>query len=94
MNPTRGVASAWYFSVPDTILWALMFVLLAYGLLSLALRDENIVMRTLRLAGSPLLVPLGALAPALLPRAVVALYAIACLWVIRVVLFLLAQALR
>jgi uncharacterized protein YggT (Ycf19 family) len=89
MTPAR-----WYLAVPDMIVVALIYLLMAYGVLSLVLRDGNIVMRVLRAVTSPVRVPVAAVTPRLLPRAVVAIYTIVCLYVIRIALFIASQTLR
>ena len=67
----------------------------AHGaILSLALRDDNVVMRLLRAVASPVRAPVAAVTPRLVPRAIVAIYAIACLYVIRIALFVAAQTIR
>ena len=73
---------------------ALICLLAAYALLSLALRDDNIVMRVLGAVTSPVRVPVAVVTPRLLPRAMVAIYTIGCLYVIRIALFIAAQTIR
>jgi hypothetical protein len=89
MTPAR-----WYLVASDTVVLALIYLLAAYAILSLALRDDNIVMRLLRAVTSPVRVPVAAVTPRLMPCAVVAVYAMACLYVIRVALFVAAQTIR
>lgn len=89
MAPAR-----WYLAASDTIVVALICLLAAYAVLSLALRDDNILMRALRAVTSPVRVPVAALTPRLLPRAVVAIYTISILYVVRIALFIAAQTIR
>jgi uncharacterized protein YggT (Ycf19 family) len=89
MTPAR-----WYLVASDIVVVALIYLLLAYAVLSLALRDDNVVMRLLRGITSPVRAPVAALTPRLVPRAVVAIYTIACLYVIRIALFVAAQTIR
>ena len=89
MTPAR-----WYLAASDTVVVALMCLLAAYALLSLALRDDTIVMRVLRAVTSPVRVPVAVLTPRLLPRAVVAIYTIGVLYVVRIALFIAAQSIR
>lgn len=89
MTPAR-----WYLAASDTIVVALICLLAAYALLSLALRDDTIVMRVLRAVTSPVRVPVAVLTPRLLPRAVVAIYTIGVLYVVRIALFIAAQSIR
>lgn len=89
MSPAR-----WYLAAADTIVVALICLLAAYAFLSLALRDDNIVMRVLRAVTSPVRVPVAVVTPRLLPRAVVAIYTIGVLYVIRIALFIAAQSIR
>ena len=89
MSPAR-----WYLAVSDTIVVALICLLAAYALLSLALRDDTIVMRMLRAVTSPVRVPVAVVTPRLLPRAVVAIYTIGALYVVRIALFVAAQSIR
>ena len=89
MTPAR-----WYLAASDTVVVALMCVLAAYALLSLALRDDNILMRVLRAVTSPVRAPVAVVTPRLLPRAMVAIYTIGCLYVIRIALFVAAQTIR
>jgi hypothetical protein len=89
MTPAR-----WYLAASDTIVVALICLLAAYAILSLALRDDTIVMRVLRAVTSPVRVPVAVLTPRLLPRAVVAIYTIGVLYVVRIALFIAAQSIR
>ena len=89
MAPAR-----WYLVASDMVVVALIYLLMAYAVLSLALRDDNIVMRLLRAVTSPVRVPIAVVTPRLLPRAIVAIYTIACLYVIRIALFVAAQTIR
>jgi hypothetical protein len=89
MTPAR-----WYLVASDTVVVALIYLLVAYAILSLALRDDNVLMRLLRAVTSPVRVPVAVVTPRLLPRAIVAIYAIACLYVIRIALFVAAQSIR
>ena len=89
MTPAR-----WYLAASDTVVVALICLLAAYALLSLALRDDTIVMRVLRAVTSPVRVPVAVLTPRLLPRAVVAIYTIGVLYVVRIALFIAAQSIR
>jgi len=89
MSPAR-----WYLAASDTIVVALICLLAAYALLSLALRDDTIVMRVLRAVTSPVRVPVAVVTPRLLPRAVVAIYTIGVLYVVRIALFIAAQSIR
>ena len=89
MSPAR-----WYLAVSDTIVVALICLLAAYALLSLALRDDTIVMRMLRAVTSPVRVPVAVVTPRLLPRALVAIYTIVVLYVVRIALFVAAQSIR
>jgi hypothetical protein len=89
MAPAR-----WYLVASDLVVVALIYLLMAYAVLSLALRDDNIVMRLLRAVTSPVRVPIAVVTPRLLPPAIVAVYTIACLYVIRIALFVAAQTIR
>ena len=89
MTPAR-----WYLAAGDMIVVALMCLLAAYALLSLALRDDNIIMRALRAVTSPVRVPVAVVTPRLLPRAMVAIYTISILYVVRIALFIAAQTIR
>jgi uncharacterized protein YggT (Ycf19 family) len=89
MTPAR-----WYLVASDTVVLALIYLLAAYAILSLALRDDNILMRLLRAVTSPVRVPVAAVTPRIVPRAIVAIYAIACLYVVRIALFVAAQTIR
>jgi uncharacterized protein YggT (Ycf19 family) len=89
MTPAR-----WYLVASDMVVVALIYLLVVYAVLSLALRDDNIVMRLLRAVTSPVRVPIAAVTPRLVPRVVVAVYAVACLYVIRIALFVAAQTIR
>jgi uncharacterized protein YggT (Ycf19 family) len=89
MTPAR-----WYLVASDTVVVTFIYVLAAYAVLSLALRDDNVVMRLLRAVTSPVRVPIAVVTPRLVPRAIVAIYTIACLYVIRVALFVAAQSIR
>ena len=89
MTPAR-----WYLAASDTIVVALTCLLAAYALLSLALRDDHILMRVLRAVTSPVRVPVAVVTPWLLPRTVVAIYAIGVLYVVRIALFIAAQSIR
>ena len=89
MSPAR-----WYLAASDTIVVALICLLAAYALLSLALRDDTIVMRVLRAVTSPVRVPVAVVTPRLLPRALVAIYTIVVLYVVRIALFVAAQSIR
>jgi len=89
MTPAR-----WYLVASDTVVVALIYLLVVYAILSLALRDDNVVMRLLRAVTSPVRVPVAAVTPRLVPRAIVAIYVIACLYVIRIALFVAAQTIR
>ena len=89
MTPAR-----WYLAASDTVVVALTCLLAAYALLSLALRDDTIVMRVLRAVTSPVRVPVAVVTPRLLPRALVAIYTIVVLYVVRIALFVAAQSIR
>jgi hypothetical protein len=89
MTPAR-----WYLVASDTVVLALIYLLVAYAILSLALRDDNILMRLLRAVTSPVRVPIAVVTPRVVPRAVVAIYVIAYLYVIRIALFVAAQTIR
>ena len=92
--PVRGLWPQWYFNVPDVIIVALMYLLVAYGILSLVLREGNIVMRVLRVLTSPARVPVAVLTPRGMPRAFVAIFTIVLLYIVRIVLFTASQAVR
>jgi uncharacterized protein YggT (Ycf19 family) len=89
MTPAR-----WYLVASDMVVVAFIYLLVGYAVLSLALRDDNIVMRLLRAVTSPVRAPIAAVTPRLVPRAIVAVYAVACLYVIRIALFVAAQSIR
>jgi uncharacterized protein YggT (Ycf19 family) len=89
MTPAR-----WYLVASDIMVVAFIYLLVGYAVLSLALRDDNIVMRLLRAVTSPVRAPIAAVTPRLVPRAIVAVYAVACLYVIRIALFVAAQSIR
>jgi uncharacterized protein YggT (Ycf19 family) len=89
MTPAR-----WYLVASDMVVVAFIYLLMGYAVLSLALRDDNIVMRLLRAVTSPVRAPIAAVTPRLVPRAIVAVYAVACLYVIRIALFVAAQSIR
>ena len=89
MTPAR-----WYLVASDLVVVVFIYLLVAYAILSLALRADNVVMRLLRAVTSPVRVPVAAVTPRLVPRAMVAIYAIACLYVIRIALFVAAQTIR
>ncbi len=84
----------WHLVASDTVVLALIYLLAAYAILSLALRDDNILMRLLRAVTSPVRVPIALVTPRIVPRAIVAIYTIACLYVIRIALFVAAQTIR
>ena len=89
MTPAR-----WYLVASDMVVVAFIYLLMGYAVLSLALRDDNIVMRLLRAVTSPVRAPIAAVTPSLVPRAIVAVYAVACLYVVRIALFVAAQSIR
>jgi uncharacterized protein YggT (Ycf19 family) len=89
MTPAR-----WYLVASDMVVVAFIYLLMGYAVLSMALRDDNIVMRLLRAVTSPVRAPIAAVTPRLVPRAIVAVYAVACLYVIRIALFVAAQSIR
>jgi uncharacterized protein YggT (Ycf19 family) len=89
MTPAR-----WYLAVPDVVAVALTYLLIAYAILSLALPADNRVMRVLGAVTSPVRVPVAVLTPRLVPEAIVAVFTIACLYVIRVALFVASQTIR
>jgi uncharacterized protein YggT (Ycf19 family) len=89
MTPAR-----WYLVASDMVVVAFIYLLMGYAVLSMALRDDNIVMRLLRAVTSPVRAPIASVTPRLVPRAIVAVYAVACLYVIRIALFVAAQSIR
>jgi uncharacterized protein YggT (Ycf19 family) len=89
MTPAR-----WYLVASDMVVVAFIYLLMGYAVLSLALRDDNIVMRLLRAVTSPVRSPIAAVTPRLVPRAIVAVYAVVGLYVIRIALFVAAQSIR
>lgn len=92
--PARSFWAQWYFTVPDVIFLALMYLLVAYGILSLVLRDSNILMRVLGGVTSPVRVPVAVLTPRMMPKVMVATLAIVLLYIIRIILFTASQAIR
>jgi hypothetical protein len=81
--PARGFWAYWYLSVPNVVLAALIYLLIARCILSLVLRDGNMVMRVLSLVTGPVFVPVAAVTPRVVPKAIVMVFAIVWLYVIR-----------
>jgi hypothetical protein len=86
MMPARGLWAYWYLTVPNMILAALIYLLIARCILSFVLRDSNIVMRVLSVATGAAFVPVAAVTPRLVPKAVVIVFAIVWLYLIRMAL--------
>jgi len=82
----------WYFRVPDLVLAALVYLLLARLVLSLILDRANVAMRTLAAVTGPVVTAVGAITPRIVPPALVLLFAIVWLLAARIVLFQVAMA--
>lgn len=86
MVPTRGFWDYWYLNVPNLLLAVLIYLLIARCLLSFVLNERNIVMRTLGLVTNPVVTPVAAMTPRVVPGFAVIMFAMMWLYVIRIVL--------
>ena len=84
----------WYFHVPNLLLLALSYLLAARLALSLvAARDSaNVVVRVLNAATNPVLKPVRAITPRVVPGGVVIAFAIVWLLAMRMALFVAVTA--
>lgn len=82
----------WYLHGANLVLIALICLLAARLVLSLAMGSDNVVMRALATATAPVAVVVGAITPRIVPFPLVLLFAIAWLMALRVSLSMMALA--
>ena len=89
MTPRPGFLAHWYYHVPDLILTALIWLLVAHLVLSLALGPGhgNPILRLLRTVTGPVVKAVGAITPRLVPASLVVVFAVAWLLAVRIALF-------
>lgn len=75
--------SHWYLQIPNVILAVLVYLLVARGLLSLALDRAGGILRPLRIATDPVLAAIGAITPRIVPVAFVLIFAVIWLSIAR-----------
>jgi hypothetical protein len=86
----RSLLAHWYYHVPDLVLALLTYLVIARLAVSLLLgrRSEAVLLRALAVATAPVLVPVGALTPRMVPAPLVAVFALAWLLALRLMLFM------
>jgi hypothetical protein len=94
MMPGKSFAALWYYYLPDLILAALIWLLIARLVLSLVLgpNSANTAVRVLGAVTKPVLAAVGAITPRLLPAGLVTACAIAWLLAARIALFVAVSA--
>jgi YggT family protein len=90
MNLGRSFLVHWYYHVPDIIMAALIYLLLARLLLSLLWRGhgELLLLRLVNAMTNPVLKVIGALTPRVVPSRLIVLCAMAWLLAARIALFM------
>jgi YggT family protein len=94
MTRSAGFLAHWYYHVPDLVLAALIWLLIARLLVwpLAGAAGTNVAFRVLRSLTDPVLAGVGAVTPRLVPPALVILCAAAWLLAARIMLFLVVSA--
>jgi hypothetical protein len=92
MMPGASLFAPWYYHVPNLILAALIWLLIARLALSVLLGRGNLVVRLLEAVTGPALTAVGAITPRLVPARLVIVFAIAWLLAARIALFVAVSA--
>jgi hypothetical protein len=94
MMPSASFLTHWYYHVPDLILAASIWLLVARLVLSLALGagHANPLLRLVRAVTGPLVTAVGAITPRLVPAGLVIVFAMAWLLAARIALFVAVSA--
>jgi hypothetical protein len=90
--PKASFLTYWYLNVPSLVLAALIWLLVGRLVLSFILDAGNVVMRVVRAVTYPVVAPVGAITPRIVPQAGVIVCAIVWLFALRIVLFMGALA--
>jgi uncharacterized protein YggT (Ycf19 family) len=90
--PNASLLTYWSLQLPSLILATLIYLLLGRLILSFAVSAGNPVMRLLTALTDPVLVPVGAITPRVVPPATVIVFAVAWLAAARVALLWVAMA--
>jgi hypothetical protein len=94
MLPSQKFLTYWYYYLPDLVMAALIYLLVARLLLSLLpsrVRD-GVIGRLLDMATGPVLWGVGAVTPRVVPAGLVVVFALAWLLAARLVLFIAVAA--
>jgi uncharacterized protein YggT (Ycf19 family) len=81
----------WTFQVPNLLIAMAMYSVLARFVLSLFMTDDQVLMRVFNQITNPVLVPVLALTPIIVPERVVYLFAFVWLFALRVVLYVVMR---
>lgn len=94
MTPRANFLIHWYYHVPDLILAALIFLLLARLLLALiwGAHSDKLILRVLERATDPVLKGVAAITPRAVPHGLVIAFAVVWLVVARLALFIAVTA--
>jgi hypothetical protein len=94
MMPGSGFLAHWYFHGPDLILAALIWLLVARLVLSLAFGagHPNALLRLVRAVTDPVVTAVGAITPRVVPATLVIIFAVAWLLAARIALFFAVSA--
>jgi hypothetical protein len=81
----------WTFQVPNLLIAMAMYSVLARFVLSLFMTDDQVLMRVFNQITNPVLVPVLALTPIIVPERVVYLFAFVWLFALRVVFYVVMR---
>jgi len=84
--PGDGDLSYWYFLLPSWLLAALIYLLFGRLILAAALRVDNPLMRVLAVLTNPVVKPVAAITPRVVPLPLVMMFAIMWLLSARIIL--------
>jgi YggT family protein len=87
MTPNVSIITHWYYHLPNLVLAALIYLLIARLLLSLVFASENAALRFLRTITAPVVAAVAAITPRIVPPPIVIVLAIVWLYAARLALF-------
>jgi uncharacterized protein YggT (Ycf19 family) len=81
----------WTFQVPNLLIAMAMYSVLARFLVSLFMTSDQVLLRVFEQITEPVLMPVRALTPQIVPERVIYLFAIVWLFVLRVLLYVVMR---
>jgi uncharacterized protein YggT (Ycf19 family) len=90
MTPTESLFAYWYFHIPNLVLAAAIYTLIGRYILSIffAPDSDKVIWRVFKTVSDPVVSPVRAITPRIVPDGLVVVFAIAWLFAARMVLLL------